>query len=151
MEKRVASDPAPPTTAMMARRVLGLAGLFSGIGLVITGIIMISLGMEYFGVNSQLWWKLSTNGATVLFVGAALAMFSPCLVLASKHRNPAAKVVLGVDDMLKTARDAGTRALQPGEPRERVIVREIVKVRCSYCNTLAELVAGKCPNCGASL
>ena len=148
MEKRIAGDATPPTRAMMVRRVLGLVGLFTGIGLVITGIIMISVGMDYFGVNSQLWWKLSTNGATILFVGAAIAMFSPCLVLSARQGHGVALGMSSPGDLLKSAKDVGIRL---GEPRERVIVREIVKVRCSYCNTLAELVAGKCPNCGASL
>jgi len=34
---------------------------------------------------------------------------------------------------------------------ERVIIkeREIVKVRCPYCGTLADVTLNKCPNCGA--
>ena len=36
---------------------------------------------------------------------------------------------------------------------ERVIIkeREIVKVRCPYCGTLADVTLNKCPNCGAKL
>jgi len=35
--------------------------------------------------------------------------------------------------------------------REKVIVREIVKVRCKYCGNLFDATPGKCPNCGARL
>jgi HEAT repeat protein len=36
-------------------------------------------------------------------------------------------------------------------PREREIIREIVKIPCKYCGTLVENTAQKCPSCGAPL
>jgi hypothetical protein len=33
--------------------------------------------------------------------------------------------------------------------REKEIIREVVKIRCSYCGTLYDENLGKCPNCGA--
>ncbi|MDH5363519.1 MAG: hypothetical protein OEW84_09425 [Aigarchaeota archaeon] len=33
--------------------------------------------------------------------------------------------------------------------REKVIVREIVKVRCKYCSNLFDVTLDKCPSCGA--
>jgi len=32
--------------------------------------------------------------------------------------------------------------------REREIVKEIVKIRCPYCNNLYDETIDKCPNCG---
>ncbi|MBD3186077.1 hypothetical protein GF325_04535 [Candidatus Bathyarchaeota archaeon] len=40
----------------------------------------------------------------------------------------------------------------PRDPvKEKVIVKEIVKVRCKYCNTLVDVSESICPECGASL
>jgi rubrerythrin len=33
--------------------------------------------------------------------------------------------------------------------REKEIIREIVKIRCPYCNNLYDEKLDKCPNCGA--
>ena len=33
--------------------------------------------------------------------------------------------------------------------KEREIIREIVKIRCPYCNGLYDETEDKCPNCGA--
>jgi len=32
--------------------------------------------------------------------------------------------------------------------REREIIKEIVKIRCPYCNSLYDEKEDKCPNCG---
>jgi len=32
--------------------------------------------------------------------------------------------------------------------KEREIIREIVKIRCPYCNSLYDEKEDKCPNCG---
>jgi len=32
--------------------------------------------------------------------------------------------------------------------KEREIIREIVKIRCPYCNNLYDETEDKCPNCG---
>jgi len=41
---------------------------------------------------------------------------------------------------------------QPEEPaaivREREIIKEIVKIRCPYCNNLYDEKYDKCPHCG---
>jgi len=34
---------------------------------------------------------------------------------------------------------------------EKVIVREIVKVRCKHCGNLFDVTLDKCPNCGAPI
>jgi len=38
-----------------------------------------------------------------------------------------------------------------GQPavQEKVVVREVVKVRCSYCGNLYDETLDKCPYCGA--
>lgn len=36
-------------------------------------------------------------------------------------------------------------------PKERETIREIVKIPCSYCGSLVEITATKCPTCGAPL
>ena len=36
-------------------------------------------------------------------------------------------------------------------PRETVIVKEIVKIRCKFCGTLVENTESICPNCGGEL
>ncbi len=37
----------------------------------------------------------------------------------------------------------------PQVVREKEIIREVVKIRCSYCGTLYDETLDKCPNCGA--
>lgn len=37
----------------------------------------------------------------------------------------------------------------PQVVREKEIIREVVKIRCSYCGTLYDENLVKCPNCGA--
>jgi len=37
----------------------------------------------------------------------------------------------------------------PQVVREKEIIREVVKIRCSYCGTLYDQKLDKCPNCGA--
>jgi len=32
--------------------------------------------------------------------------------------------------------------------REREIIKEIVKIRCPYCNNLYDEIEDRCPNCG---
>ena len=34
---------------------------------------------------------------------------------------------------------------------QEVIVKEVIKIRCSYCHALADETVSKCPNCGANL
>jgi uncharacterized membrane protein len=45
------------------------------------------------------------------------------------------------------------KSLQPQEGmstviKEREIIKEIVKIRCPYCNSLYDETEDKCPNCG---
>lgn len=37
----------------------------------------------------------------------------------------------------------------PQVVREKEIIREVVKIRCSYCGSLYDENLDKCPNCGA--
>ena len=34
--------------------------------------------------------------------------------------------------------------------KEVTIIKEIVKIPCTYCNQLVDITANKCPNCGAN-
>jgi len=47
-------------------------------------------------------------------------------------------------------RPRGTQSTEEGAAvvREREIIREIVKIRCPYCNNLYEEKYDRCPNCG---
>jgi hypothetical protein len=40
------------------------------------------------------------------------------------------------------------KVIESGRIKEKETIREIVKVRCSYCKQLYEEHNGKCPNCG---
>ncbi len=35
--------------------------------------------------------------------------------------------------------------------KEREVIREVVKIRCRNCGTLAEQTSNRCPHCGAAL
>ena len=37
----------------------------------------------------------------------------------------------------------------PAQARPAQVIREVVKIRCKYCNNIYDLNLGKCPNCGA--
>ncbi len=39
----------------------------------------------------------------------------------------------------------------PGRAPTLVVERQVVKVRCRFCGSLGDEVAGRCPSCGASL
>jgi len=47
-------------------------------------------------------------------------------------------------------RPAGTQSTEEGAAvvKEREIIREIVKIRCPYCNNLYDEKYDKCPYCG---
>jgi len=48
--------------------------------------------------------------------------------------------------------DQMTSGAQPVQPvtREKEIIREVIKIRCPYCNNLYDENQTKCPNCGAN-
>ena len=50
----------------------------------------------------------------------------------------------------KLQKEGPTRP-EPEEEKERVIIREIVKVRCEYCDHLVEQGIEVCPNCGGNM
>jgi len=35
--------------------------------------------------------------------------------------------------------------------REKIIIKEIVKIKCSYCGALVESTQSYCHNCGANM
>jgi rubrerythrin len=35
--------------------------------------------------------------------------------------------------------------------REKIVIREIIKIKCRYCGTLNDQTIDKCPNCGAKI
>jgi len=47
-------------------------------------------------------------------------------------------------------RPSGTQSTEEGTAvvKEREIIREIVKIRCPYCNNLYDEKYDKCPHCG---
>ena len=47
--------------------------------------------------------------------------------------------------------DKKTESVPPQSTTHTEIVREIVKVRCKYCNTLNFETSQRCSNCGAQL
>jgi hypothetical protein len=38
---------------------------------------------------------------------------------------------------------------QPQVLREKIVIREVVKIKCAYCGTLYEQGRNRCPHCGA--
>jgi DNA-directed RNA polymerase subunit RPC12/RpoP len=51
--------------------------------------------------------------------------------------------------MLKLGRNAGLSPSDSQAPvKEREIIREVVKIRCSYCGNLYEETEDRCPHCG---
>jgi hypothetical protein len=61
--------------------------------------------------------------------------------------------ILGFRRMLKYGRvEDQVFSEVPQNPqviREKEIIREVIKIRCSYCGTLYDENLAKCPNCGA--
>jgi len=45
-------------------------------------------------------------------------------------------------------RNPEQKEIVPTVIKEREIIKEIVKIRCSYCNNLYNETEDKCPNCG---
>ncbi len=41
---------------------------------------------------------------------------------------------------------SGTGLTRPDSPQ---IIREVIKIRCKYCDNIYDMNLGKCPNCGA--
>jgi hypothetical protein len=42
------------------------------------------------------------------------------------------------------------KSSEPSVMKEKIVIREIVKIKCQYCGTLYEQRFSKCPHCGAS-
>lgn len=126
-----------------------------GICLVITAIIFLVMGDSNFGHDRDLWRDLSTGGAITLVGGGAMVLVSICLIGMSKQDMlvPFIQQKMNLrrlddpDTLLKQVREA----MPPAPPSEEIVIRDVVKVRCSYCKELVDLAAGKCPTCGASL
>jgi hypothetical protein len=58
--------------------------------------------------------------------------------------------ILGFRRMLKYGQaENQVFSESPQVVREKEIIREVVKIRCSYCGSLYDESLGKCPNCGA--
>jgi len=58
---------------------------------------------------------------------------------------------MGQKSMRETVMSAESTENSENQPviREKEIIREIVKIRCPYCNSLYDEKLDKCPNCGA--
>ena len=59
--------------------------------------------------------------------------------------------ILAVISIIYRIAKGRTLEQQEGAPtviKEREIIREIVKIRCPYCNNLYDETEDKCPNCG---
>jgi hypothetical protein len=58
--------------------------------------------------------------------------------------------ILGFRRMLKYGQvENHVFSESPTVVREKEIIREVVKIRCSYCGSLYDENLDKCPNCGA--
>jgi hypothetical protein len=58
--------------------------------------------------------------------------------------------ILGFRRMLRFGRvEDQVFSESPQVVREKEIIREVVKIRCSYCGSIYDENLDKCPNCGA--
>ena len=137
-------------------KIVGIVLLSIGTGLLVAGISMMVIGDQFFGINSELWWNLSTGGGATTFIGAGCLMFGGCM-FAGSRQNTMVRYIKQKMELEKLQNDEGLiDALKEVEDTDKgddkkVIIKEIVKIRCQYCKTLVDVTEALCPNCGASL
>lgn len=100
--------------------------------------------------------KPSHNKLASMGSGIFLLIFSVMVVVLDAS-NPLAfglaffVLMIGIAlVMMGAVNDMGDKKKEPGESRTE-IVREIVKVRCKYCNALNAETSQRCTNCGGQL
>lgn len=58
-------------------------------------------------------------------------------------------IIMGIVRAAKTGGAVNKNAESQPVIKEKEIIREIVKIRCSYCGNLYDENLDKCPHCGA--
>jgi hypothetical protein len=74
----------------------------------------------------------------------------PWLVVQLRHGHPAFDV-LDPESWVHAIGVAKSAFVAPAESPATVVERQVVKVRCRYCGSLAREADGRCPYCGAGL
>lgn len=63
-------------------------------------------------------------------------------------------IIIAIVSIVRVFKSAGNSwspaPAMPQTVREKEIIREIVKIRCSYCGSLYDEMESKCPNCGGN-
>ncbi len=122
-------------------QIAGVICLISGFVLfaAVTPILMVShepfSDMTPIVVNAVTGFLMFAGGGGLLVLAAVLSrnwglMFDSLVRLSSAH-----------------VQHGGYFAPQPQKPVERIIIKEIVKVKCPYCGHLVESTESTCPNC----
>lgn len=64
----------------------------------------------------------------------------------------AVSIVLSIVKVIRSAGRYESSDTSENQPlvREREIIREIVKIRCSYCGNLYDETEDRCPHCGGT-
>jgi hypothetical protein len=79
---------------------------------------------------------------------ARAALRQPILAkLVEPGNTEEGRKLLGVERPLRLWRPMSGFAPMRSGPAQ--VIREVVKIRCKYCNNIYDLNQGKCPNCGA--
>jgi len=105
--------------------VAAVAILTAGIGLLPAGIAAGASALTYKSTIDDLWKFVKDQ--------------------AIRMRNTAKS---SREETQKRIEDVRKGPPQPILTKEREIIREVVKIRCSYCKTLYEEHLSSCPNCG---
>ncbi len=83
--------------------------------------------------------------------GAIAAILCIARITRKRRRASTADTQIQVDDEEATPEDAKPAHYARPPVPEKIIIKEIVKVRCKYCGHLVENTESICPNCHASM
>lgn len=137
--------------------------LFSiGIGLGTLGVISFVISSNAFGdFSSNNFMRFGTIGGLSVF-GAVGCFFIGFILMGHSKQNTVVPFIKkhlrqmeleNPEKLYHAINDKyGNGDSMPDDPvKEKVIVKEIVKVRCKYCNTLVDVSESICPECGGSI
>jgi len=119
------------TEASLFQEVIGKTGLFSpkGEGRVFeNGASVFNFAMHIF-VNKDEW------------VNEIIAQRDKVLAITIKETDLEA---------VETPKQYSQENITHHTIKEKIVIREIVKIKCSYCGSLYEQTSNRCPHCGAS-
>lgn len=144
------------------------------VSIIIGGIVLFVIGLPvtfYLLVySSQQGYPASSIAISVL-VSLVLFVLVPFWIMKKGYKNYRASRTLEREkqehqyqlekerralelDRVKYEREKIAKGItdsdKPVVSREREIIREIVKIRCTYCGKLYDERSGRCPHCGAS-